>query len=359
MRKVTVGLVALVAAGFSAASAGAVEIESKAEKITITGRVQTMWYTSSIKRDPGNEFLVRRARMALKVKVNKWIGGIVEPDFAAGGGKVDLKDCYVKMSPNENLDIIMGQTKRRFDLFELTSSTQILVIERDGRIGRRKVPSLSTFTEGAGYADRDVGLFVMAHDSKERFNFEGGVTNGAGANEKPTIGAKAFQGRMSMKPMEKTDLMFNLGVSAKPQQTVNVASDTSTAYNAALELSLEYGNFNTGPHVQAGLVAGDNPGTYSAATDDFKSLTSFQVIGSYKKALQNNRWFESFEPLLRVSYADPNTDDADDGGILLTPGINLFAVNRTRLSANIDIFTPQASGADTEYSFKAASWLYF
>jgi hypothetical protein len=359
MRKVTIGLVALVAAGFGATSAGAVEIESKAEKITITGRVQTMWYTSSIQGDPGNEFLVRRARVAMKMKINDWIGGIVEPDFAAGSGNVDLKDCYVKMSPNENIDIIMGQTKRRFDLFELTSSTQILVIERDGRIGRRKKPSLSTFTEGAGYSDRDVGLFVMAHDGKERFNFEGAVTNGAGANEKPTIGAKAFQGRMSMKPVAKTDFMFNVGVSVKPQQTVDATNDTSTAYNAAFEGSIEYGNFNKGPHVQAGLVIGDNPATYSATTDDFKSATAFQAIGSYKMPLQNNHWFESVEPLIRIGYADPNTDVDDDGGILLTPGINLFVVNRTRLSANIDIFSPQASGADTEVSFKAASWLYF
>ena len=359
MRKVTVGLVALVAAGFSAASAGAVEIESKAEKITITGRVQTMWFTSSIKGDPGNEFIVRRARLALKVKANSWLGGVVEPDFAPVDGKVDLKDCYVKMSPNENFDIIMGQTKRRFDLFELTSSTQILVIERDGRIGRRKVPTLSTFTEGAGYSDRDIGLFLLARTDKERLVFEGAVTNGQGANKQTTLGAKAFQGRVTGRPIQDRDFALNAGVSVKPQRTVNAASDTATAYNAAFEGSMEYGNFNKGPHLQAGVVVGDNPGTYSAANDDFKSATCFQVIGSYKKTLQGNRWFEAVEPVLRVDVSDPNTDVEDDGGMLFTPGVNLFVVNRSRLSANIDIFQPQASGADTEYSFKAASWLYF
>lgn len=359
MRKVTIGLAALVAAGFSATGAGAVEIESKAEKITITGRVQTMWYTSSIQGDPGNEFIIRRARMALKIKANDWLSGMVEPDFAPGGGQIDLKDAYVKMSPSENFDIVVGQTKRRFDLFELTSSTQMLVIERDGRIGRRKVPSLSAFTEGAGYSDRDIGLFVMAHDEKERFNLEAAVTNGSGANAKPTIGAKAFQGRLSVEPMRDTNLMLNVGVSVKPQRTVNAASDTATAYNAAFEGSVEYGNFSKGPHLQAGIVVGDNPATYSAATDDFKSATSVQVIGSYKMPLQNNRWLEAWEPLLRVDFSDPNTDIDDNGGMLFTPGVNFFVVNRSRLSANIDIFQPSASGADTEVSFKAASWLYF
>jgi hypothetical protein len=359
MRMVTIGLGALVAAGFSAASAGAVEVESKAEKITITGRVQTMWFTSSIKGDPNNEFIVRRARLALKIKANDWLSGMVEPDFAPVDGKVDLKDAYVKMSPNDNIDFIVGQTKRRFDLFELTSSTQILVIERDGRIGRRKFPTLSAFTETAGYSDRDVGLFVLTRTDKERFVFEGAVTNGAGSNKQTTIGAKAFQGRITGRPMQGRDLALNAGVSVKPQRTVNAVNDTSTAYNAAFEGSLEYGNFNRGPHVQAGVVVGDNPFTYSAATDDFKSATSFQVIGSFKKPVQNNRWLEAWEPVLRVDVSDPNTDVADDGGVLFTPGINLFVVNRSRLSANIDIFTPQASGADTEYSFKATSWLYF
>lgn len=359
MRKVTIGLAALVAAGFGAASVGAVEIDSKAEKITITGRAQVGFYTSSIAGDPASEFLVRRARLAMKIKVNEWVGAFVEPDFA--GGSVALKDAYVKMSPNDNFDIMFGQTKRRFDLFELTSSTQILVIERDGRIGNEagNIPSLSQFTETSGYSDRDIGLFLTAQDSKERFIFEGAVTNGSGANTRPLIGAKAFQGRLTVEPMAKKDFSFNLGVSVKPQHVVSAANDSSTAYNAAFEASAEYGSYNHGPHVQAGLVAGDNPATYDPQADDFSSAVAFQVIGTYKKVLQNNRWFESVEPLLRLSITDPNKDVSDDGGVLWTPGVNLFVVNRTRLSANVDIFSPQASGADTEVSFKAASWLYF
>jgi hypothetical protein len=134
MRKLVVGLAVCGALGLIVPRpVRAVDIDSKATKITITGRIQPMWSTSSIDNgDPSNEFLIRRARMALKLKVNDWVGGMVEPDF--GEGKIALKDAYFKVEPREHLELIGGQTKRRFDLFELTSSTQILVIERDGRI---------------------------------------------------------------------------------------------------------------------------------------------------------------------------------------------------------------------------------
>jgi hypothetical protein len=66
-----------------------------------------------------------------------------------------------------------------------------------------------------------------------------------------------------------------------------------------------------------------------------------QGIVTYKGLFANPHWFEAWEPLLRVSWADPNGDVDNDGGCLVTPGFNLFLVNRTRLSANADIFAPR------------------
>ncbi len=371
MRKVTTGLMALVALGLGARSAGAVEIDSKAEKITITGRIQTGWYTSTIKGDPGNEFLVRRARMALKLKINNWLSGVIEPDFASGVS-VDLKDCYVKGELSDNVDIILGQTKRRFDLFELTSSTQILVIERDGRIGRRVFPTLSSLTEGLNYSDRDVGVFVLAHDKDERCLVEAAVTNGVKTNTKPQLGAKAFQGRVSVQPMKENDLTLNAGVSVKPFRTIRTVSgvqDSATAYGSAFEGSVECGSFKAGPHLQAGVVLGTNDTTYDPVADESQKFFAVQAIATYKKELASNKWFESVEPLVRIGLADPNTDtDASVtsvGGLIITPGVNLFVANRSRLSANIDIYFPEEQNVavppdhDTQISFKAASWIYF
>jgi len=362
MRRLSVGLPCTFVLGvlFTATAAG-VEVESKASKLTVTGRMQALWSHSTIDGDPSNEFLLRRARLAIKLSVNDWVSGIVEPDFAVTDQKVDLKDAFFKMEPHDNFSIIVGQTKRRFDIFELTSSTQMLIIERDGRIGRLKVPSYSKLTEELGYADRDIGVFLMAHDEDERINIEAGLTNGAGANKKAEYGRKAFQGRVSLKPLAETDLSIHVGTSVKPYD--NGAATDSLKYAAAFEGSLEYGNFKSGPHVQAGVVVGKNYTVLVA--NDSPSFTALQGIAAYKRKIADSKWFEAVEPVIRVSYADPNTDLADDGGILVTPGLNLFVVDRTRLSLNADIFLPQESSAPTapnektEVGIKAATWLYW
>lgn len=363
MRQLLVGLPsALVLGALFAATATGVEVESKATKVTITGRVQALWSHSTIDGDPSNEFLLRRARLAIKLSVNDWVSGIVEPDFAVVDQKVDLKDAYFKMEPHDNFSITVGQTKRRFDIFELTSSTQMLIIERDGRIGRQKVPSYSLLTEDLGYADRDIGVFVAAHDGDERINVEAGLTNGAGANKRAEFSRKAFQGRVSVKPIAETDLMLNVATSVKPYD--NGTATDSLKYAAAFEGSVEYGNFKSGPHVQAGVVVGKNYKLPLVAGDP-PSFTAVQGIAAYKHAMSNSKWFEAVEPLVRVSYADPNTDVDDDGGIVVTPGVNLFVVNRTRLALNADIFIPQESSAPmapkekTEVGIKAATWLYW
>jgi hypothetical protein len=301
---------------------------------------------------------------------------MVEPDFAPGI-TISLKDCYFRMSPTDQWDISVGQMKRRFDLFELTSSTQILVIERDGRIGVRVTPGLNPYptyswlTETLLYSDRDIGLFGQWHNDTDRLRIEGAVTNGAPANNRPVIGAKAFQGRVSVLPAE--DVAVHFGVSARPFRTVftplMAPVDSGTTYGTAFEGSTEWGNFTSGLHVQAGVVFGTNPLTYEALTDDIDSFFTFQVIGAYKHPLANQRWFEAIEPVFRFSYGDFNTELDNDGGVLLTPGVNLWIVGRTRLAANVDVFVPEQDEAtitnptpveeDTEVSFKAASWLYF
>ncbi len=254
---------------------------------------------------------------------------MVEPDFAPGTA-IDLKDCYFRLAPHDNFDISIGQMKRRFDLFELTSSTQMLVIERDGRIGRTKVQSYSFLTEELQFSDRDQGVFLSAHTDNDRVRVEGAVTNGVKANTRPILGAKAFQGRVSFEPVKDTDLALHAGLSVRPYRSIATPMmappDTSTSYAPAFEISAELGNFNSGPHVQAGFVSGTNPTTYDGGTDDADSFLAFQVIGSYKHAFANKKWFEAIEPLVRFSYADPDTDEDADGGA--DDGGNRVLMNR-------------------------------
>lgn len=335
------------------------EVKSKADQITITGRVQTQWRHSTIDGEPSNVFFMRRVRATVKVKINDWIDGVVQPDY--GDGKTSVKDAYARFKFNDNFQVVTGQAHRRFDMFELTSSTQILVIERDGRIGDTKVPTLSRMTEGLGFSDRDIGVFAKINDHDKRIVVQAGITNGDGANKDASQGEKAYQGRVTFKPMGDQDLRISGGISVKPYEGMAAGE---VEYASGFEGSVEFGNFKEGVHIQAGFITGDNWGgvhtTFDAMTDgNSPTFIAAQGIATYKHRLQNNRWIESVEPLVRVSFADPNNDIDDDGGILVTPGLNAFFTNRNRVSVNVDIFLPQDSMLDTEASIKAQSWLYW
>jgi hypothetical protein len=362
MRRLATTLAGLAAlATLTVAVASAVEVDSKAQKITFTGLIEPMWSYTSDDGPPSNEFLIRRARMAMRVKINDWVAGIVEPDFE--DGNLNLKDAYVKAELGESVKLTAGQAKRRFDLFELVAPSQLLVIERDGRIGRRNIMSYSYLTEALGFADRDIGLFLDAELADEKVELNAAITNGSGANTSPTIGEKAFQARVSVSPIEDTDLAFNVGVSAKPYEQAG----SDVGYAPAFEASLEWGNYDAGWHVQAGFVGGTNWQEYRVADDKAPTFTATQGIVSYKKKLANDGKFEALEPLLRVSWADPSGDAEKDDGLLVTPGVNLFITNRTRLSLDADIYSPSADDnpsttldeSATAVGVKAASWLYF
>jgi len=60
---------------------------------------------------------------------------------------------------------------------------------------------------------------------------------------------------------------------------------------------------------------------------------------------------------VRISYADPDSDSSDDGGLIFTPGLMFYVSGKNKVCANLDIWSPQTG--DTEFSFKVQSFLYF
>ncbi|HSG81839.1 MAG TPA: porin, partial [Gemmatimonadota bacterium] len=195
----TLGL-ALAGVALLATSATAqVEIKSGAAEIKITGRLQPMYDYSTSAEELSSIFLIRRARITLEIKINDWISGKIQPDYSTGFGLENglrLKDAYIDFKFSEPFRIRMGQFKRPFDMFELTSSTQILVIERTGFVrgadecavvqdtvevpggGIGSVCTYSRMTEKLGYADRDVG-FEIGGVIAGHWAWSASMTNGA------------------------------------------------------------------------------------------------------------------------------------------------------------------------------------
>ena len=123
-------------------------------------------------------------------------------------------------------------------------------------------------------------------------------------------------------------------------------------YADALGADLEIGGFRGGLHLIAGGVTGNN---WRLGPD--VSFLAGQVMTTYYVEIGNEK-AAGIEPMIRASWADPDTDTDDDGGLLLTPGLMLYFQGRNGLAANFDTYLPQ-NDADTEWSLKFQLFLYF
>ncbi len=358
MLKRLLGL-ALTAYALTATGAAAqVELKSKAAEITLTGRVHLQWNSTSADEgdELSNEFLIRRARLTAELKINDVVSGKIQPDY--GEGEISLKDAYLRLSFDPAFRVKLGQFKRPFDVFELTSSTQILVIERAGGIrgvatcaGPGGICSYSRFTEKLGYSDRDIGAMIDGRFGDGQWGYMASVTNGAGANNEEENDAKSYSGRLEFTPLEDLTIAGNVGIHDYPNEITE-----NDEYALAFGGDVEWGNYREGLHVQAGVTAGDNWGNLDESGDPSAFATA-QGILTYKAPLSDNPFVEAIEPLARVSWGEPDTDAEDDEGLLFTPGVVVFFSGRNKIALNVDIWSP--SQGDTEYSVKVQSYLHF
>lgn len=328
--------------------------------IRLSGQLHVQFNTTS--RDsalgtalPESEFLIRRARVALDIRLSDLLSARLDPDFS--GGTVEVRDAYARLTLGDPFRVTVGQFKRPFDVFELTSSSRLLVVERSGdvrgvtacgQIGR--VCTFSALTEGLLFADRDVGVMVDGGVAADRLRYAVALTNGrpTGATEDNTN--KSVTGRVTVRPVADIAVGVN---AARKDYTHLTSGDEQFAFGWGADL--EVGDFDAGPHVFAGVVGGDNWLAPTGPTTVATFLTA-QVIASYRVPLPG-AVVNGVQPVLRVSWADPDTDIADDGGWLVTPGLILHLGGRTSLHGNVDIWKPQLG--NTEYSIKSQVFLYF
>ena len=353
MSRHVLGVVAAVCLAATNAYAQ-VELKSKAAEVTITGRVHLQWNHTSVDDEISNEFLMRRARLTAELKINDFISGKVQPDF--GEGDISLKDAYLRLTFDPAFRATLGQFKRPFDVFELTSSTQILVVERAGGIrgvdactGPGGACTFSRLTEKLQFADRDIGLLVDGEDGSGRFSYAVSVTNGTGQNVVDENGSKSFTGRVGVTPKKDVTIAAHVGAHDYVDPT------TGDEYAVGFGGDVEIGNYSEGLHVQAGVVTGDNwRNLLSGGPGKFLST---QVIVTYKFAVAENPFISHVEPVGRVSWGDPDTDLADDDEWLFTPGFVVYFSGRNKIGVNFDVWSPGAGS--TETSLKVQAYLHF
>src|SRR5690606_8047767 len=89
------GVALLLAAPAAAQTDGGVRIDSEAAEISIGGRVQTQFNTTTVEEEPESELIVRRARLGLEVRFDERVEGELEVDFA--GDRASLKNAYLQL----------------------------------------------------------------------------------------------------------------------------------------------------------------------------------------------------------------------------------------------------------------------
>lgn len=350
-RRQTLFVLLLLTAYVPGAADAQLQISSRASSVRIGGRVHAQYSASSV---PGadNDFFLRRVRFTADITVNDFVSGRIQPDFA--GGKTALQDTYIRLSFSSAFSLSLGQLKRAYDVFELFSSTDLSLIERDARIegvshcaGVESVCSYSRLTESLGFAGRDQG--VKLDGSSGRVSYQATITNGTGVNVADENDAKSFSARMTV------EVAADVRVSSQLALHDYEYGDNRTGRAKGWGADIEIGGWRDGFMLVGAVTGGDNWKLLDAGNEAATFLAA-QVVASYYHPIDSAK-LSGIEPLLRVSLGDPDTAVDSNGATVLTPGLMFYFEGKNKIGANLDFYSPHFG--ESELSFKVQTFLYF
>ena len=350
MRRISAALLGLALTA-PVCEASAQEISARAAEIRFGGRLHAQYSTSSVDNTQ-NDFFFRRVQLTADATVTDLMEGRVQVDLS--GGEAQLKDTYVRLNFSPEFRLSMGQFKRAFDIFEISSDTDLTIIERDGRVkgagdcaGIGGICSYGRLSSKLSLGGRDQGIRI--NGSSGAISYMATATNGTGINVADENDGKSYSGRLTI---SATDMLRASG-----QVALHDYLDPSdeTATGAAWGLDIEYGTWREGLHVQTSVIGGENWEELDTGGNPATFL-AFQGVATLYLPVTSER-FAAVEPLFRVSIADPNTDMDVDGGVVYTPGFMVYVSGRNMIGVNVDIYSPRTG--DTEFGFKLQSFLHF
>src|SRR5690606_25349091 len=87
--------------------------------VTLNGRVQTQFNTTTADDLPTTEIAIRRIRLDFGVQVNEMVSGNIQPLFA--GGELGFDDAYLQLTFSPGIKFLAGRAHRPFNLFDPVS----------------------------------------------------------------------------------------------------------------------------------------------------------------------------------------------------------------------------------------------
>jgi hypothetical protein len=345
---------------------------AQAPDIRVSGRAQAhyrmAWGDSSGSYDPTalqNGFEIRRLRIQTDVRFGDNMLLVIQPSFEMAALRV--RDAYLRVGLTPQLGVTIGQEKSPFMRYEFTSSNTLPSIERGLRIfGLSGREALNDILVSNGYAAHDLGAFVDVDLLQHRLFAKAGVSNGSRESSTDVNNAKSFFGRVAVTPLvnaqDQPVLQIGASVAARDRAICSVCTGAAITYfpdssrmTTAFNVELEVGGFRPGLHLIADLATGDNvplanrvnTGRFNLANLRNSSDTNVvtfrgaHVVGAYRFDTRGSdaRVVRSLEPALRLDYTDPNTNVANDHGVLVTPVLSVFFGATTIVRAGVDFYT--------------------
>lgn len=326
-------------------------LRTSAVELSIGGRLQTQFNTTSVDDAAPSELFIRRARIELGVRMSDQVSGVIQPDF--GNDDVELKDAYLKLALSPGLELLAGKAYRPFGLLEQTSSKRMLPIERGLRIRGLAAADEYGLMSGLGYSNRDIGVQVLGAPEAG----PAGLAYAAGVFRGPLHGAvgaqDSYQYAARVTARATDDVRVGLGWSSR-----HFAEDDSETpalrRGHAFEVDVEYGAFAPGLHVLIELATGD---VQPFADETFRGAHAWLAYRTESMGTT----VSAVEPVLRLSWADQDPEAsglARAPGTLVTPGLNLHFGPSNRVMFNYDMWLGGDGSPDAQ-SFKVMFQLGF
>lgn len=360
----------LVAAAIAVGATLPSAARAQAPTIQVQGRIQTQYRMSSGDSSSNysttavnNLFEVRRLRIQTNVRFGDNITLVIQPSFEMAA--LRMRDAFVRVGLNPHFGISVGQEKSPFQRYELTSSNNLISIERGLRILRLAgKEGLNDVLVQNGYASHDLGAFVDYAGPDSKFTFKAGVQGGSRESATDVNNAKSYFARGTAIVTTNADnqpvLQVGASFASRDRAICQVCAGTITYFadsskmTSAFGIDAEWGGFRPGLHVIADFATGDNApianrvatgrNTGNLRTSADSTLRTFRgvsIIGAYRVTTTgpDTRLIKIFEPTLRIDYLDPDTKTSNDQGILITPVLNIYFANTVLVRAGFDFYS--------------------
>jgi len=330
------------------------ELRSSDATVRLGGQLD-MHYISPSPESAPETFRVRRVWFVAQASYTDFLYGQVVYDFRTGGGV--LLDAFARMNFDPAFRLSFGRFKRSFDIFLLNPIGDIPFLERAGGVpgyqecsGVGSVCSYGRLSERLLFSNRDTG--IRADGTIGSFGYSASLTNGTLVGAVDGNDAKSLATRIHWNLREGVQFGFN----ATRKDYLNPSDETE--YAVAWGPDLTIGSWRSGLHVQAGYLHGENWLSYSTTTgaEGPGTFQTGQLQATYFFGVERGR-IEGIEPLFRLSVTDPDDSLADDGGVLVTPGLALYFLGRNRIALNLDHYRP-ATGEGV-FALRAGVLLYY